>query len=118
MFQEDNQTLKKSNELAHIVYKVTRKFPKEEIYGLTSQIRRAALSVPANITEGFARNSDKSNKQFLLISFGSLQELRYFLKFSFEEEMMSDSEYYEMDALAEECSKMLWRAIKTLESKC
>lgn len=115
--QEDNLILTKSNELAHLVYKMTKSFPKDEIYGITSQIRRAALSVPANITEGFARYSDKSNKQFLLIAFGSLQELRYFLKFSLEEELVSQDDFDKSAKLSEECSKMLWKSIKTIESK-
>jgi len=116
--QNDNLILNKSNELAHLVYKITRSFPKEEVYGLTSQIRRSATSVPANITEGFARNSDKSNKQFLMISYGSLQELKYFLTFSRDEGYVDKVAYEEMLGLAEECSKMLWKSIKTLETKC
>jgi four helix bundle protein len=116
--QNDNLILNKSNELAHLVYKITRSFPKEEVYGLTSQIRMSATSVPANITEGFARNSDKSNKQFLMISYDSLQELKYFLTFSRDEGYVDKVAYDEMLGLAEECSKMLWKSIKTLETKC
>jgi four helix bundle protein len=116
--QTDNLILSKSNELAHLVYKITKSFPKEEIYGLTSQLRRSATSVPANITEGFARISDKSNKQFLMIAYGSLQELKYFLTFSCDEGYINKADYEKTQSLAEECSKMLWKTIKTLGSKC
>ena len=57
------------------IYKSTLSFPKEEIYGLTSQIRRSAVSIPSNIAEGAARKSEKEFKQFLYIALGSLSEL-------------------------------------------
>lgn len=62
-------------ELVVQIYEITSKFPKTEIYGLTSQLRRSAVSVPSNIAEGAARNSDKEFIQFLYISLGSLSEL-------------------------------------------
>ncbi len=58
-----------------IVYQLTKKFPKEELYGLTSQMRRAAISIPSNIAEGAARKTNKENIQFLYIALGSLSEL-------------------------------------------
>ncbi|MEI7596292.1 MAG: four helix bundle protein [Bacteroidota bacterium] len=65
----------KSIELVTTLYKLTKDFPKEEIYGLTSQIRRSAVSVPSNIAEGAGRHSKKEYTQFLYISLGSLSEL-------------------------------------------
>ncbi|WP_246798724.1 four helix bundle protein [Deferribacter autotrophicus] len=62
-------------DLATEIYKITKSFPKEEMYGLTSQIRRAVVSISANIAEGAARNSKKEFIQFLYISLGSLAEL-------------------------------------------
>ena len=66
---------KSSIELTKTIYEETKKFPKEEIYGIVSQMRRAAVSVPSNIAEGAARNSDKEFVRFLNISLGSLAEL-------------------------------------------
>jgi len=61
--------------LTIVIYKITDKFPRSELYGLTSQIRRAAVSIPSNIAEGFGRKSKKEKIKFLHISFGSGAEL-------------------------------------------
>ena len=66
-----------ADEVAVVIYRATRGFPKEEIYGLTSQMRRAAVSVPSNIVEGCARESQVEYLRFLEIAFGSLRELHY-----------------------------------------
>jgi four helix bundle protein len=71
----DLDVWKKSLDLVVKVYELTKKFPKEELYGLTSQIRRSVVSIPSNISEGAARNSDKEFIQFLYISLGSSAEL-------------------------------------------
>ena len=71
-----------ADELAFLVYQVTAGFPKEELYGLTSQMRRAAVSVPSNIVEGCARNSQLDYLRFITIAFGSLRELHYQLGLS------------------------------------
>lgn len=64
-----------ADEVAVLVYQVTTGFPKEELYGLTSQIRRAAVSVPSNIVEGCARDSHADYVRFLTLAFGSLRNL-------------------------------------------
>jgi four helix bundle protein len=69
----------KADDLTVAVYEVTRTFPREEIYGLTSQLRRASSSVPANIVEGSARQSKKDYLHFLYIARGSLAETQYFI---------------------------------------
>lgn len=66
-----------ADEVALLVYGMTRDFPKEEIYGITSQLRRAAVSVPSNIVEGCARSTETEYLRFLEIAFGSLRELHY-----------------------------------------
>lgn len=66
---------KLSMDLVVEVYNITKNFPKEEMYGLTNQIRRCAVSIPSNIAEGCARQNDKETVQFLYISIGSIAEL-------------------------------------------
>lgn len=87
-----------ADELVVLIYKSTKRFPKEEIYGLTSQMRRAAVSVPSNIVEGCSRNSNIEYRRFLEIAFGSLRELSYqfglSIRLGFIDEMDSDIEDY------------------------
>jgi len=75
MDHKDLDVWKESMLLAKEVYLITKGYPKEELYGITSQIRRASVSVPSNIAEGAARSSDREFIQFLYISLGSLSEL-------------------------------------------
>jgi len=70
---------KKADELAFEIYNLTKLFPKDEIFGLTSQLRPAALSIPANIVEGYARRSEKELLHFINIALGSLAETEYSL---------------------------------------
>ncbi len=72
---KDLEVWKKSMDLVSNIYKITESFPNKEFYGLTNQIRRAAVSIPSNIAEGAARNSKKEFIQFLYIALGSLSEL-------------------------------------------
>jgi len=72
---KDLEVWKKSMDLVSNIYKITESFPNKEIYGLTNQIRRSAVSVPSNIAEGAARSSKKEFIQFLYIALGSLAEL-------------------------------------------
>ena len=71
-----------ADEVALLIYQVTAGFPKEERYGLVAQMRRAAVSVPSNIVEGCARDSQADYLRFLYIAFGSLRELHYQLNLS------------------------------------
>ncbi len=76
---QDLEVWQKAMELAEEVYRITKDFPKEELFGLTSQMRRAATSVPANIAEGWARRGTKEFLQFLNIASGSLRELETYI---------------------------------------
>ncbi len=72
---KDLKVWQKGIEIVDMVYELTAKFPKEELYGLTTQMRRAAISIPSNISEGFVRSHSKEYKHFLQISLGSCAEL-------------------------------------------
>jgi four helix bundle protein len=72
---KDLNIWKRSIRLVEEIYKITKNFPKEEIYGLTSQLRRSAVSIPSNTAEGFTRFHNKEYRQFLYISLGSCAEL-------------------------------------------
>jgi four helix bundle protein len=74
---KDLIVFQKSDELAFQIYKATDKFPKAEMFGLTSQIRRAALSIPTNIVEGYTRRGEKELIQFINIALGSYAETQY-----------------------------------------
>lgn len=81
----------KGIELTEMVYSITKSFPIEEIYSLTNQIKRASVSIPSNIAEGFGRNSTKSYMNFLKISRGSLYELETQLIIAEKQNFISDS---------------------------
>lgn len=75
MYHKDLEAWKESIRYVTKIYLITNKFPKEEMYGLTNQIRRSAISIPSNIAEGCARNSSKETSRFLDIALGSIAEL-------------------------------------------
>jgi four helix bundle protein len=110
-----NPLFVKADLLAKEVYRACLQFPKHEQYGLTSQLRRAALSVILNIIEGFARQSKKEFRRFLLIAFGSLKETKYILYFSLEQKFLSEEEYKKLLLISEEVAKILWSIIRKSE---
>lgn len=110
-----NKLKEKMDEYVHFVYKITKDFPKEELYGVISQIRRAALSVALNYIEGYARRKPAVQLNFFEISYGSLKESRYLLDFSKEEKYLSDKDYKSGDSISNEIGAMLWTEIISLE---
>lgn len=102
------------DKFVHLVYKTTKSFPKEELFGITSQLRRASISVMLNYIEGYARGKDKVHKNFLEISYGSLKECKYLLYFSYTEKYLEEKSYKELPRLSEEIGAMLWGIIKKL----
>ena len=94
-------------DLAELIYKVTENFPKSELYGLVSQIRRAVVSIPSNIAEGYGRNSPKEYGQFYAISYGSLLELETQVALSYRLGFASNTQLNQILSLMEEISKML-----------
>ena len=108
---------KKAHELALFVYRVTTRFPKEEIYGLCSQMRRAAVSVPSNVVEGFKRPGVKESIDFFNISQGSLEELKYQLFLSFELGFLPEVDHNEASELADQVGRMLNGYIRSVKSR-
>ena len=102
-----------ADQLAQEVYKTTLQFPKEEIYGLTSQIRRASISIPLNIIEGYSRNNKNEFRQFLRIALGSLAETGYLLEFSFIQKYLSLEEFDVLTELKNRCGSLLWKLFKS-----
>lgn len=94
-------------EIVKRIYKLTKEFPKDEIYGLVAQMRRSAISVPSNIPEGFKRLHKKEFKQFLHISLGSLAELETQIIIARELELADKPKTVELLSLIEKESKMI-----------
>ena len=105
-----------ADSIALEVYRLTASFPKEEIYGLTSQTRRAAVSVPSNIVEGCSRESHADYKRFLEIAFGSLKELRYQISLSARLGYIVASRASEFDAKLDEAEKVLGALVRSQRS--
>jgi len=106
-----------ADELAVLVYRVTASFPREELYGLTSQMRRAALSVASNIVEGCARDSQADYLRFLHMAFGSLRELHYQLSLAKRLGFLSDQDSSLIEPKIVETEKVLNGLIRSLQTK-
>ena len=117
MYWKDLRVWQKAHELVLEIYKVTSRFPKEEIYGLTNQIRRASVSVPANVVEGYSRNSTKEYIKFLFNARGSLEEVRYFLHLAKDLQYLPEGEYQFLEDGYKQVSKMLNGMLTTLKGK-
>lgn len=114
---KDLDVWKRSVELVTTVYLVTSEFPKEEIFGLTNQIRRASVSIPSNIAEGAARNSDKVFVHFLYIALGSHQELDTQLLIAKNLNYLSSNHYDKVNSEVETIGRQLNALIKYLKNK-
>ncbi|MDO8497662.1 MAG: four helix bundle protein [bacterium] len=113
---EKLEVWKKAHQLVLLIYKVTQHFPREEKYGLVDQMRRAGVSIVANIVEGNIRQYKKEFLQFLYVSKGSLEELRYFTILSYDLKYISLIEKEELTGIQTECGKLLNGFIKYLKS--
>ncbi|MDR6158016.1 MULTISPECIES: four helix bundle protein [Chryseobacterium] len=96
-----------SRKLTNLVYNATKKYPKEEIFGLQNQIRRSAISVPSNIAEGCGRNTNKETIHFLFIARGSLYELETQLYLSSDQNYINAKEFTEILNQIIICKKLL-----------
>lgn len=108
------QAWKKSHELVLQIYKLTEKSPSKEVYGLTAQLRRAAISIPTNIAEGYGRTTDAEIARFIDISSGSVNEVDYLLFLAMELKYTVKAEVENMTEKLIETRKMLTAFAKTL----
>jgi len=106
----------KAHQLTLGVYKATEKFPKGELYGLTSQIRRSCASIPANIAEGCGRSGDAELARFFQIAMGSASELEYHLLLARDLDLLSGLNYERLNGEATEVKRMLTSFIQKLNA--
>ncbi len=117
---QDYKSLKvweKAHKFVLDIYKATSNFPKEELFGLVSQLRRAAVSIPTNIAEGSSRNSKKDFIRFLEIAFGSAKEVEYELLLSNDLKYLQIEIFTKLDDQIKEIKKMLIGLIQSIENK-
>ena len=112
---KDLTVWQKSMLLARRIYEITARYPEEERFGLVSQMRRCAVSIPSNIAEGYGRETEREHSHFLFISLGSSNELETQLILSFEFQYIEHQDYVEIADLNFEVNKMLSSLIYTLK---
>ncbi len=104
----------KGYKLALEIYRATKKFPKEEIFGLVSQMRRSTVSIPCNIAEGYRRNHRKEYIQFLYIASGSCGELETLVSLSQDLNLVDNDDFNNLYCLQDEISRLLQGLINSL----
>jgi len=114
---KDLNVWKKSMNLGVLIYKLTGQFPKEELFGLASQMRRASVSIPSNIAEGHGRNSEKELIRFLYISLGSASELETQLLLSYKLGFLNEDSFNHLNDNNNEVIKMLTSLIRSKSVK-
>ncbi len=106
-----------AHHLVLLTYRFTKDFPREELYGLTSQARRAAFSVAANIAEGSAKKGPREFRRFLDIAVGSLAELAYIFQLVKDLDLIEPAKWSELDHAREKAGRLTWglyRSVRTL----
>jgi len=114
---ENLDVWKEATNLAVQIYQITKDFPKEEIYGLTSQLRKASISISSNIAEGAGRKSKKDFKQFVHIASGSLNEVESLLHICSRLNLIAADSYNELKESAERLGRLIGGLIKYLNGK-
>ena len=110
------QVWRKAHELTLKVYGSTRAFPREELYGLTSQLRRSAVSIPSNIAEGCGRRTDPDFARFLDISMGSASELEYLVLLAHQLSLLDETTFRGLDTATTEVKRMLASLLSRLRA--
>jgi four helix bundle protein len=107
----------KAYQLTLDIYKSTKRFSKEELFGIVSQMRRSAVSIPCNISEGYCRNHRKEYVQFLNIALGSCGELETLLSLSRDLGYISQSDFENLYGSRAEVSRILWKLADSLKKR-
>ncbi|HYP49880.1 MAG TPA: four helix bundle protein [Pyrinomonadaceae bacterium] len=107
----------KGMDLVVLIYKLTKSFPKEETYGLISQLRGASISVPSNIAEGAADRSNEQFRNFLSISIGSLNEINTQVELAFRIGYLDKENYDAVQNLVDECLRTTYGLKRSIEQK-
>lgn len=114
---EKLEVWRKAHSLVLEIYRNTGSFPKEERFGVTSQLRRAAAGIPANVAEGFGRRSTKDFLRYLEIAGGSLEETRYFLLLSRDLGYLQEADYSKRRSGCDEIGRLLGGLMQALRRK-
>ena len=107
----------RSKELVLTIYKITASYPKSETYSLVDQMRRSAISVPANLIEGYSKESSAEFARFLTISIGSLAELEFYIELSFDIKYLNESDFSKINLLIYEVEKLLYGTRKAVRQR-
>src|SRR3989338_9861970 len=110
---KDLEVWKKGIEITDKTYELTRSFPKEELYGLVTQMQRSAVSIPSNIAEGFARGHTKDYQRFCYMALGSCSELETQLIIAKRRSYVSEKDFVDLTEILDHESRMLMKLIKS-----
>jgi four helix bundle protein len=106
-----------AHRLALRVYEITEGWPPYDRFGVTAQLRRAALSAPTNIAEGSAKRGPREFRRYLDIALGSISEVSYLLRFSRDRNVLSDKDFDVLDDLRDQAGKLTWRLYASMNRK-
>jgi four helix bundle protein len=106
-----------AHQLALEIYRATDSWPKEERFGLTSQLRRAALSAPTNIAEGSAKKGNREFRRYLDIALGSLAEVSYLLRFGRDRGILAEDSWLELDSRRNRSGQLTWRLYQAISQR-
>ena len=113
---EKREAWRRCHELVLAVYPATNSWPRPELYGLTSQIRRAAVSAAANIAEGAAKRGPREFRRYLDISFGSLSEVSYLLRVARDLHYLTEQAYEALEIVRTRASQVTWKLYSSMKS--
>lgn len=114
---QDLETWREGHRLVLEIYKITRRFPREELFGLTSQLRRCSVSITSNIAEGFGRQSGKEKIQFYFLAHGSVYELQNQITVARDVGYISGNEYESLFSLSIKVHKLVNGLIKSIRKR-